>query len=85
MPTCGSCNGNKKVERALVTSGGGEIGIDVDCPECKGMGVTGEPGACPTCNGSRTTTRPLTLSSGSSMNIEVDCPDCVPHNDNVVI
>lgn len=69
--TCKTCNGRKKVIVRPANKARIGVAIQVDCPDCKGTGKVGEPGACPKCNGSK-----KVVANMGGIGIEVDCPEC---------
>lgn len=72
MAVCATCNGQKSVILSKEKSPIGAA-VEVDCPDCKGTGETGNPNACPTCNDSGTS-----ITEIDGVPFEVNCPDCSP-------
>lgn len=77
MSICVNCEGRKIVIIPAKKSPFG-IAIEVNCPECKGTGETGNLNACPNCNDSR-----KSMINISGIPIEVNCPDCSKTEINV--
>ncbi|MBI1975221.1 MAG: hypothetical protein HYS57_02585 [Parcubacteria group bacterium] len=76
VATCNTCKGRKVIILPMKTMKSSLlVGVEAVCPDCKGTGEVGNPGACPRCNDSKI----IILSAEESplgVAVEVSCPDC---------